>query len=77
MKGLFILGFILVIVGAILITISAVSSSEGKTKFAFFGFIGPIPFGLSNSENLLKIAIVATVIGLIIFLLFFKYMRIL
>jgi uncharacterized membrane protein len=77
MKDLFILGFILIFVGMLLIIISALSSSEGKTKFAFFGFIGPIPFGFGNSQELLKIAIIASIIGLIIFILFLKYLRLL
>ncbi len=76
MKDLFFIGVILLIAGIILITLSAVSGSEGKTKFAFFGFIGPIPFGFGNSENLMKIAIVASIIGIIIFLLFLKYVEI-
>jgi len=77
MKDLFLLGFILIFVGILLIIISAISSAEGKTKFAFFGFIGPIPFGFGNSQELLKIAIVTSIAGVIIFILFLKYARLL
>lgn len=72
MKELFPVGFILVLIGILLIFLSALST-EGKTKFAVFGFIGPIPFGFANSGQLLKIAVICTIIGAIIFLLFLKF----
>ncbi|HIE41592.1 MAG TPA: DUF131 domain-containing protein [Candidatus Aenigmarchaeota archaeon] len=75
MKDLFLIGFILIIIGILLITISAFS--EGKTKFAIFGFIGPIPYGFGNSQELLKIAIITTIVIVIIFLMFLKFSNLL
>ena len=76
MEDLLFVGVILLIAGIILIMVSTIFSSEGKVKFAFFGFIGPIPFGFGNSENLMKIAIAATIIGAVVFLLFLRHARV-
>ncbi|MCK4429336.1 MAG: DUF131 domain-containing protein [Candidatus Aenigmarchaeota archaeon] len=73
MKDLFIVGVILLIIGIILILFSLSSGSEGKVKFAFGGFIGPIPFGFANSPEMLKIVIVISIIALISFLAFLRY----
>ncbi len=73
MKELFVVGVILLIIGIILILSSLASNSEGKVKFAFGGFIGPIPFGFANSPEMLKIVIAVSVVALIVFLLFLKY----
>ncbi|RLJ02190.1 MAG: hypothetical protein DRP10_02075 [Candidatus Aenigmatarchaeota archaeon] len=73
MKDLFLVGFLFLIVGIILILFSLSSGSEGKIKFAFGGFIGPIPFGFANSPAMLKIVIIISVITLISFLLFLKF----
>ena len=77
MKELFILGFALIFIGTLLIIISFLSNSEGKTSFAFFGFIGPVPFGFANSREMPKIAIATTIIVMIIFILFLKYSKVL
>jgi uncharacterized membrane protein len=60
-------GFILIILGIVLIAASSLSGS-GKTegKVAVVGFIGPIPIGFGNDQRLVQIAII---IGIVIFVL--------
>ncbi|MCW1296780.1 MAG: DUF131 domain-containing protein [Candidatus Parvarchaeota archaeon] len=54
------IGFILLLIGSLL------TGTKEDVKFSFVGFIGPFPFGFSNSKEMLYFSIA---IGLIIFLL--------
>ncbi len=65
-----VLGFVLIVIGIIVIFVSAFSQkSEGGVKIGFGGFIGPVPFGWSNDPDLMKIIIVASVVIAVIFLI--------
>ncbi len=59
-----VVGLVLIIVGITLILLSAI---EGK--FAFVGFIGPIPFGFGNDPKLLKFLLVISAVVLILLIL--------
>jgi uncharacterized membrane protein len=62
------LGLILIFVG-ILLVIFGLTSSTKETKFAFGGFIGPIPFGFANDPKLLWVVLTISVVLLVVFLL--------
>lgn len=55
------IGFFLLILGTLLMI------PKENVKFSFVGFIGPFPFGFSNSKEMLYFSII---IGVIILLLF-------
>jgi len=66
------LGVITVFIGVVLIVIGGILSatkSKDKVGFAFGGFIGPIPFGFANREDLLKFVIVIAVAIMVSFLI--------
>ena len=63
------LGFILIILGIVLIVASSFSSGSGKV--AIVGFIGPVPIGFGNDPRLLQIALIAGAVIFIMILLFF------
>lgn len=51
-------GFLLVLAGVVVIIAgSLLGGQASKTKFAFGGFVGPIPFGFANSSPLLWVVI--------------------
>jgi uncharacterized protein (TIGR00304 family) len=61
------LGILVIIIGFILVIIGALSQTrKGKSEFAFVGFIGPIPIGFGSNKNIL---ILTTVVALILFLI--------
>ena len=66
------LGVFFIIIGFIIVFLSALSASSGgasKTKVAIGGFIGPIPFGFGNDKNLVWFVTVLSA-ALILFWLF-------
>lgn len=68
MKNLFLLGFILVFIGFILIMFSSFSYSKTDVKAAGGIFLGPIPlFGFASDKKLLYILFG---LGILIFILF-------
>ncbi len=56
-------GFLLIIIGIILLSFSA-----GEKKIAVGGFIGPIPFGFANDPQMLKLVWIIVIIMAIIFI---------
>ncbi|MBU5536960.1 MAG: DUF131 domain-containing protein [Candidatus Aenigmatarchaeota archaeon] len=65
------IGFIVVLIGIILIIIGGIVSATKKDKvgFAFGGFIGPIPFGFATRKELLYLIIAISIILAIVFLI--------
>jgi uncharacterized membrane protein len=56
------IGVAVVLVGMILMIISSLlqaKASDGKTKVAVGGLIGPIPFGFANDKPMIWIGIIA------------------
>ena len=78
------LGFAFVLIGFALVFLSAlvfvlnggfpgakpVESKE--VKIAFFGFLGPIPFGIGNDPGLLRLAMFLSLFLLLLFLASYK-----
>ncbi|MFO7872103.1 MAG: DUF131 domain-containing protein [Candidatus Undinarchaeales archaeon] len=54
-QDIILIGFILVIIGMAVILIGSLFSSDGESKVAVGGFIGPIPFGFANDPKMLKL----------------------
>jgi uncharacterized membrane protein len=67
---LIVAGILLIFIGIILFIIGTLAESKGNIKFAIGGFIGPIPFGFANDENMLKIIILVSVFIFVLFILF-------
>jgi len=68
---LFILGFLTMFVGLILVTIAAIVSQRGSASFGGVIFIGPIPivFGLGpGAQWLFLFAIILAVLSVVMFL---------
>ncbi|MEM5802588.1 MAG: DUF131 domain-containing protein [Candidatus Aenigmatarchaeota archaeon] len=64
------IGFIVVLIGIILIIGGIVSATKkDKVGFAFGGFIGPIPFGFATRKELLYLIIAISIILAIVFLI--------
>jgi len=61
-----IFGLILIIIGIIFIALSATGG-----KFAFVGFIGPIPFGFGNDTKLIKTVLIISIIIILIIMIAF------
>lgn len=75
---LFLLGFLIVLVGFTLLIIAAVLSSEGSVNFGGFILIGPIPivFGAGpEAPWLVLFAIILTVLSVIMFLIMRREIR--
>lgn len=71
---LFLLGFLLIFIGTILLTLTAVLSGT-SANFGAIIFIGPIPIVLSagpNSNWMIILAVAVTIVGAILFLLLRK-----
>lgn len=64
---LIIIGFVLLFVAIFLIIIGSILSTK-ETKFAFGGFVGPIPFGFANDPRILWIMIGIMIALIIIFI---------
>ncbi|MEM7819703.1 MAG: DUF131 domain-containing protein [Candidatus Aenigmatarchaeota archaeon] len=69
MENIILVGFILIIIGIIIITIGSLNSKNAKV--AIGGFIGPLPFGWANDPQMLKWIIILTAIISIIFVIVF------
>ena len=71
MDQLILIGIIVVFVGIFLIFVGSVLENEGKSKFAFWGFIGPLPFfGSGNGKNTIYLIAALAVIIFILFIIF-------
>lgn len=71
-EQLILIGFIVAIIGILLIIVGNILSTikyKDKFSFAFGGFIGPIPFGFANRKELLYLIIALSVILIIAFLI--------
>ena len=71
MRDLITIGILLILIGFALTFIGALQQtkeSDGKTKVAVGGFIGPIPFGFGNDKQFMYVIIV---LSLFFFLLWF------
>lgn len=66
------MGFILILLGIILIVAGTLSGGKADSKVAVVGFIGPVPIGFGNDPRLLQIAVV---VGIVIFVLLFLLSR--
>ncbi len=69
MQELIPIGIALIFIGIILIIAGSVSSNKGKVEWGVGGFIGPIPFGFTNSKNMLYFIAFFSLIVLVIFLM--------
>jgi uncharacterized membrane protein len=70
--ALFMIGFIIVILGVIILIIATAVSGNGSTGYGIIIFIGPIPIVLgSNPEAiwLILFAIILTALNIVVFLL--------
>lgn len=65
------LGILLIIIGTLLVFLSSIGN-QSNVKYSVIGFVGPIPFGISNSRDLLIISILISII-ILVFLLFFLH----
>lgn len=79
---LFLVAFIVVVVGALLIFLSALRESERGEKRVEAGgvfIIGPLPIVIGTSERIAKaliiLAIVLLLLSLVVFLIFTGYLR--
>jgi uncharacterized membrane protein len=75
---LFLLGFLTVLVGFVLLIVAAVLSGEGSVNFGGFILIGPIPivFGAGPAAPwLVLFAIILTVLSVIMFLIMRREIR--
>ena len=48
-ESIFVIGFVFILFGILLIIISSIKTN--KVEYAFGGFIGPIPFGWANTKQ--------------------------
>ncbi|MBI2674998.1 MAG: hypothetical protein HYX24_00955 [Candidatus Aenigmarchaeota archaeon] len=65
-------GILLIFIGIFLVLIGSMmqaSKTEGKVSVGIGGFIGPIPFGFSNSKEMLYMVIAVSMAALLVFLL--------
>ena len=68
-ENIMLLGFVLLIIAIFVIIIGAIMSGGEKIKFAFGGFIGPLPFGFANDPKMLWVVIVISAVILLFFIL--------
>lgn len=59
-QQIFLLGLALILIGFLLIAISAIKQS--KAEVAVVGFVGPFPFGISTSQRMLFFALIIALI---------------
>ncbi|MEK6852394.1 MAG: DUF131 domain-containing protein [Nanoarchaeota archaeon] len=71
---LLMIGIVLLFLGVILIIISSLLASQGKSKaeVGFGGFIGPIPFGYFTSSRMFWVWILFTIIFVIIWFILLR-----
>lgn len=70
MEKLVLIGFVIILIGILFILIGSLTTSKTSVKYAFGGFIGPIPFGFFNDKKIFYILIGLMVLFLVLF--FFK-----
>ena len=59
------LGFVIILIGILVVILS---SSSKNVKFAFGGFIGPVPFGFGNDPKLVWMIVFITLLVLFFFI---------
>lgn len=62
-------GVALILSGFAVITLAALSGGDGDAGVVVAGFVGPVPFGFTNSEELVPFLVLA-VVGAALLLLF-------
>lgn len=55
---IFTIGFVLILAGFLLVALSTLKGSGGKTETAIVGFIGPMPIGFGTGKNALYVGII-------------------
>lgn len=69
-QWIILLGFAFVMIGIVLLIFGAIGGgSNVKTKVAFGGFIGPVPFGFASEPKMFKFLIAFMIIALAVFIL--------
>lgn len=69
-KHLLFIGIILIFIGiGVVFAAGVLGASQGSTKVAVGGFIGPIPFGFGNSPQMVRLAILLSLVGLVVFII--------
>ena len=68
---LLLIGFLLILVGIIVVIVSAFSG-KGKVEVAAGGFIGPIPFGFFSSPQMFWIWLILFIVLLVIWFVLLK-----
>lgn len=69
-QNIILLGFVFIIIGIVLLIFGAIGgNSSVKTKIAFGGFIGPIPFGFASEPRMFKFLLSFMIIVLALFVL--------
>ncbi len=66
---LFLIGFVLIFLGIVIIIASAILSTKAKVEGGFVGFIGPFPIGFGTSKEILLFSLLITITILVIVLL--------
>lgn len=70
-NSLIIAGLALIFIGFLLLIFSLIiGEATGRTKFSIGGFIGPFVFGFGNDPQMVKFAIIVSLIMLAIFISF-------
>lgn len=78
MEQLISLGIIIIFIGFIIVFFGLFMGAKetAKTKVAFGGFIGPIPFGFGNDKNLVWFVTILSVVLFLLWLFFsFRYTK--
>ena len=73
MEQIISLGILLMVIGFIIVFFGVLKGSKeasSKTKIAFGGFIGPIPFGFGNDKNLVWFAAILSIVLFLIWVAF-------
>ncbi len=64
MENLVLIGILLILVGIFLIIIS--SLKQAKVEYSVVGFIGPIPFGIASSKQMLIAGLILSLMIILI-----------
>lgn len=71
MPDLELVGFAVMIIGILIVALSALSSERPDSKIAIGGVIGFIPFGFSNNPQLAKLVFAVSVVIAVAFIILF------
>jgi uncharacterized membrane protein len=78
MESLFLIGFVFILIGILLIFIGSISSmKEGQTNIKSAGgiFLGPIPiFGFFSDKKMFYFLVVMAIVVFILWMVFRKYL---